>query len=200
MNEESDTSNKGLFVLGILVVLVLGVLAFILFGFEEATPSSNQVEYNYYTFDEVGGLWQTTLVNNDQSYLAVFRFNPTQVEDVYVTGNFSGFKSSPLYLTFDPDASSDDFKYLALGTTELSIHLIRSMGFHVEAACTKNETDACVDRPIVTCDSNQSVIYLVPKTPTQVTLKGSCVTVSGDKFELLKSIDRLLFQWYKIVR
>lgn len=192
--------NTGTIVLAILSAVVLGVLAFILFGFETTTPSGNEIDYNYYTFEEVGGLWQTTLVNNNQSYLAVFRFNPNQTQEVYIAGQFSGFASRPLYITFDPNATTDEFRYLTLAATELSLHLIRGMGFHIEAACTRNETDACIDRPIVTCDSGQSVIYLVPKAPTQITLKVSCVVVSGDKLDLLKSVDRLLFQWYKIVR
>jgi len=35
--------------------------------------------------------------------------------------------------------------------------------------------------------------------PTQVTLDGSCVKLNGHEFDLLKTVDRLLFQWYKII-
>lgn len=195
-----DESSKGVIVLVVLSIVIVGVLGFILFGFSKNPPKTNTVEYNYYTFEEVGGLWQTTLVKGNLSYLAIFRFNPEQVEDVYILGSFKGFKKTPLYLTFDPNATTDEFKYLTLATTELSLHLVRGLGLKIEAACTVNETLACADRPIVTCNSNESVIYLVPKAPTQMTLQGNCVVVSGKKFELLKSVDRLLFQWYKVMK
>lgn len=193
------SASKGPIIVGVIIAVIVGVLGFILFGFD-TNPPENTVDYNYYEFEEVGGLWQTTLVSNGQSYLAVFRFHPNQTEEVYLTGKFTGFKKRPLYITFDPTGTNDEFRYLTLGVTELSLHLIRGMGFQVEAACTKNETDACMDRKIITCDSDESVIYLVPKAPTQITLDGDCVTLSGDKMELLKSVDRLLFQWYKIIR
>lgn len=190
--------HKSIMVVIVFVILVLAVIVIIFLNIEE--PENKKIEYNYFVFEEIAGLWQTSLVQNGKSYFAIFRFNPEQTEDVYITGNFSGFKKSPIYLTFDPNASSEEFKYLALATSELSLHLIRGLNLEVEAACTADETPACEDRPIITCDSNESVIYLVPKMPTQITLKGSCVTLSGDKLDLLKSVDRILFQWYRIVR
>ncbi len=189
---------KGIIAVALAVIAILALGA--IFFFDEKEPESNKVEYNYFVFEEKAGLWETILSLNDQTYSAAFRFNPEQAEDVYITGSFSGFKKSPIYLTFDPNASSEQFKYLALANTELSLHLIRGLNMQVEAACTVDETPACEDRPIVTCNSNESVIYLVPKAPTQITLKGSCVTLSGEDMELLKSVDRVLFQWYKIMR
>src|SRR3989344_9223892 len=99
--------NKAIIILLVLVALIIGLLSFILFGFESSPPSNN-VDYNYYQFEEVGGLWQTTLVNNGQPYFAVFRFHPNQTSDVYVTGKFGGFKQGTLYLTFDPNQTTDD--------------------------------------------------------------------------------------------
>ncbi len=194
--EELNKPTKYFIVIGLVVTVV--VLFFLL----RPSPVDNKniVDYNYFKFEEIGGLWQTDIQLDDQLYEAAFRFNPTQVEDVYMTGNFSGFKQKPIYLTFDPTSDSEQFKYLALAASEMTLHIVRALNFTVEAACTKNETDACVYSPIVTCSDNASVIYLSPSAPTQITLAGDCVTLSGEGMDLLKSVDRLLFQWYKIMR
>jgi len=33
-----------------------------------------------------------------------------------------------------------------------------------------------------------------------VTLKGNCIVVRGEGFELVKAVDRLLYQWYHIMK
>lgn len=196
MSEGLNTPTK-VFVVVALVVIVL-VIGFVFFGFNPELPS-NSVEYNYFTFYEIGGLWQTSIQLDGRMYDAVFRFNPTQVEDVYVAGEFKGFNSSTIYVTFDPLSESQDFAYLALGVSELTLHLARALNYSVVAACTRNETDACVDRPVVTCDGGLPVVELVADAPTQITLDNRCIRLSGEGFELLRSVDRLLFQWYKIM-
>lgn len=186
----------------IIISLTLLVLVFLLivFGLKSAPKAElNTMTYNFFTFEEIGGFWETDIQLDDQLYRAAFRFNPKQVEDVEIRGNFTGFKTEPIYITFDPDVEREEFKYLALATTELSLHLIRALNYSVEAACTKNLTEACRDRPIVNCGDNASVIYIVSKPPTQISLEGSCVKLSGDGFNLVRSVDRLLYQWYKIM-
>jgi hypothetical protein len=203
MTEEVPETKKPTMIFIIVGLLVLaGIILFLLFGLKGKPPErETTVEYNYFKFEEIGGLWQTTIQLQNQVYEGAFRFNPKQVEDVYISGDFSGFKSSPIYITFDPDAEESQFKYLALASSELSLHIIRGLNFTAAGACTKNETEACLERPIVTCDDvDKSVIYLKAEAPTQITLNEHCVTVSGLEMDLLKSVDRLLFQWYKIMR
>lgn len=186
----------------ITALVFIAIFAFILFGLKE-TPEErgDVVEYNYFTFTRSGPNWETQIERDNKVYLASFRYNPKDTEDVYITGNFTGFEYVPLYITFDPDSEQDDFKYLALTSTELSLHLIRGLGYNVSAACTKNETQACTDRPIVRCgDEGKSVIYIVNKAPTQITLKDNCIVLSGEGLELVRAADRLIFQWYKIMR
>jgi hypothetical protein len=201
MTEEVPQLNKEtkiFYVIGI--ILFIAILFFLLFGLRHRQAGTNKVDYSYFTFEEIGGLWQTTVQLDKQAYQATFRYNPTQVQDVTIMGNFSGFRKLPIYITFDPEADKDEYKYLALAASELTLNIVRALNFTVEAACTKNITDACADRPIITCKDDASVIYLIPKAPTQITLDGHCVILSGSGFELLKSIDRILFQWYKIMK
>ncbi len=197
-----DTKKPTMIFIVVGGIILIAILGFVFFGMKGAPPPSTAVvEYNYFKFEEVGGLWQTNIQLDNQVYEGLFRFNPEQVGDVYISGNFSGFKNSPIYITFDPDADKEQFKYLALASSELSLHIVRGLNFTVVGACTKNETDACVERPIVTCDDvDKSVIYLVAEAPTQITLNDHCVRLSGLDMDLLKSVDRLLFQWYKIMK
>lgn len=190
--------TKIFYVIGTVVLIV--VLLFLLFGLKPKQAGPNTVNYSYFTFEEIGGLWQTDIKLDKQTYQATFRYNPNQVKDVVVTGNFSGFRKLPIYITFDPEADKEEYKYLALAASELTLNIARALNFTVEAACTKNVTEACAGRPIITCKDDASVIYLIPKAPTQVTLEGNCVTLSGSDFDLLKSVDRMLFQWYKIMK
>lgn len=198
--EEKSKQKATTYFLVVALIVIIIILGYILFGVKPKPPAPNTVEYSYFTFTEVGGLWQTEVQLAHTVYQAIFRFNPKQVEDVYVTGKL-GNLSRQIYITFDPVQQKEDYKYLALAGSELSLHLVRALEKNVTAACTSNETDACIDRTIVKCgDQGKSVIYLNPYPPTQITLNGTCVTLQGEKMELLKSVDRLLFQWYKIMR
>lgn len=196
---EKKLNKPSIIFIVVCVIVFALILFFLVFGLKKPEFKPNIVEYNYYNFEEVGGLWQTNIQLDKQLFEAIFRFNPKQVENVSIVGNFTGFRTSPIYITFDPDVNSDKFKYLALAASELSLHVVRALNFTVEAACTKNETDACLNRPIVTCADNASVIYLLAESPMQISLNNSCVVLSGDGFDLLKSVDRLLFQWYKVM-
>jgi len=199
--EESKATKYFIVAACIVFVLILGGL--LLWGKlvkPPAEPELNTLDYNYFEFVEIGGLWNTDIDLGGTLYEATFRYNPEQVEDVYITGTLTNYNKAPVYITFDPDADEDAFKYLALATTELSLHMVRALNISIEAACTKNETDACIDRPIVTCDDpDKTVVYLQAEPPTQITLGDGCVTLSGEGLDLLKSVDRMLYQWYKIM-
>ncbi|VVB81076.1 Uncharacterised protein [uncultured archaeon] len=205
MTEEITEEPKGLNKPTIIFLIIFIIVFFAIVGvlsvrWKTESPASNVVEYNYFKFEEVGGLWQTNIQLDNQPYEAIFRFNPKQAENVSIKGNFTGFKTTPIYITFDPDVGRDKFKYLALAASELTLNVVKALNYTVEAACTKNETDICSDRPIVTCADDASVIYLVSDAPTQIKLEGDCITLSGENMELLRSVDRLLFQWYKIIK
>jgi len=200
MSDDHPETNKATKIfISVAAIILIAFLAFLLWP-RDVQPISNTVEYNYFTFYEVGGLWNTKIQLKNQLYEGTFRFNPVQVEDVYIAGNFSNFKPGLIYITFDPNSSSEDFKYLALASAELGLHLVRALNVSIEAACTVNETDACIDRTIVNCGDDKNVIYIKSEAPTQITLGETCVTLSGIEMELLKSVDRVLFQWYKIMR
>lgn len=184
----------------IAVSAIFALILFILFGLKTPPPQAPSIEYNYFNFTQNEGLWETIVELNGQPILATFRYNPEQVADVPLSGTKVALKQ-PIYLTFDPESPQETYKYLALANTELALHLIRAFNTSVESACTKNVTEACADRPIIDCTTkNASVIKLIPTPPAQITLQDNCVILSGQDLDLLKSVDRLLFKWYNIMK
>ena len=202
MTDESKHSTTTIYFLigaGIAIAIFLG---FVLFGFKQPEPVETKIEYNYFTFEPVGGLWETKVKNGDQLLAVTLRFNPYDVENVTIQGELNkSFNLGDVYITFDPLSTEDQFKYLALAASELTLNLVRGLNKTAVAACTKDETEACKGRPTVTCaDTNKSVILIDSNQPTQIQLDDRCVKLSGAEMELLKSVDRLLYQWYGIMR
>ena len=158
--------------------------------------------YNGFSFVYADSLWNTQVMRKGDTILDIpLHFGPKELEEVHVMGNINWELEKPeVYITFDP-AEGYGFKYVALSITELSLNLAKGMEIVPVAACTKNETEACKNRPIVTCDDEDiSVIYLKEtEEEGEVILKGNCVEISGKDWELVKATDRFLLQWYGVM-
>ena len=162
------------------------------------------VEYNFFKFSKIDDLWNTQWQSNKGiAYTVPFRFNPQEALSVPVIGalNDSFNEADVLYITFNPLSNDKDFKYLAMSAADLSFAFLGPLNRKVEMACTVNATDACSIRPIVNCgDENKSVVFLEINSPEKVSLRDRCVHIQGQELNLLKSVDRILYQYYKIIR
>ncbi len=202
-NKSSISETKSLKYLAIGIGALLLVLILIFFVFKYVNPyKPEQVTYNYFTFVKKDTHWLTDWQGKDALYELGFRFNPFEAESVQLTGqlNSSFNDREVIYVTFDPLSNAKQFKYVALGSGELLLVLKRALNKNVEIACTQQDNDACIDRPIINCDPEKSVILLKSAAPTKVVLEDSCITIQGEDFELLKAIDRILYQWLKIMK
>lgn len=203
MNEELPVVNEKkslMYVLaGVIIIIVIFLIIFFIAKYFNPYKYE-QVTYNYFTFVKKGTHWMTEWQGNNNLYELGFRFNPFEAESVPVVGSLSEEFNNrdKIYVTFDPFISEQ--KYTALGGAELLLILKKVLNKKVEMACIKQDNIACVNRPIVNCNSNASVIFLKPEPPTKILLNNSCIILQGEKFELVKSIDRLLYQWLKIIR
>lgn len=162
-------------------------------------PKYETMTYNGFKFVKIGPLWYFQWQEDSQLYNVPLRYNPKEVVDVPVTGVYDErFQQSDIYLTFDPAESG--LSYIALSASELSISLSTVMGINIIAACTSNTTEACWDRPIITCDNtDKAIIYLREAPEAKIVLAGNCVVVQGKDIELLRAVDKLLYLWYKII-
>lgn len=183
----------------LVLITIITILATVILSScdaNEPKKDENILEYNNFIFNYTGTHWVTEWRNGNNLYQIPLRFNPLQTENVTITGE-QWAPTKEIFITFDPE--SEGLQYTALGAGELSGNLITALGITPIAACSKNITEACKERPIITCEQNESlVIYLVQDVPTQITYTETCIKVQGAGMDLLKAIDRLLYSWYKI--
>lgn len=155
--------------------------------------------YNGYAFVKEDGLWNTRWELDGQLYNLQFHYNPLEVKGIPIYGNLSKeFNQRDMYILFDSEFKSPE--HMALASYELNLNLIKAIKGKPEAACTSNESEACVDRPIVDChDSDRPVIYFKEENPPNIELEGICMTISGEGIDMLKSVDKVLYLWFGII-
>lgn len=162
-------------------------------------PKIETVEYNGFTFEHIEGMWYTHWQKDNKVYSIPLRFNPYQVENITILGAINtSFNRRQMYVAFDP--TKGNFSVMALSAGELSLSMVRALGVKPVAACTKNDT-ACEGRPIVSCpEPNATVILLQNEGDPAIWLKGDCIAVFGSGIDIVKSVDRLLYAWYSIMK
>ncbi|HDD70628.1 MAG TPA: hypothetical protein ENF94_00545 [Candidatus Woesearchaeota archaeon] len=207
MNEEEKNKKvlepKHWFYIGVLVLIAVFVITLYLIPkISPAKPKIHEVEYNYFKFRKAGPVWETQVTYDNRLLQPSFRFLPTEVENVTMEGNLAkDFGTDKIYLTFDPLTDQKEFQTLTIGVSEMGMNLVKGFEKKIAAGCTRNETEACKNRTIIQCETaNESVIYFNPQGEPKVLLKGKCIELRGSGFDLLKSVDRVLYAWYKIIK
>ncbi len=197
----SPATKKFLIGLAIAFVLLFFIVFFGIKWFYNEQAAVPSMEYNGFEFKKMSGLWHTTWMNDGQAYTVTLRYNPEEVETVPMMGEIStNFSKHQVYLSFDPTANATEFKYTALANAELSLSLVKAFAKEPIAACIKNETEACADRPIVTCESKDKAVIIVSANgDPAILMKNNCIILKGEGLDILKSTDKLLYTWYKIM-
>ncbi len=200
MTEEKPAeSGKGTAIIVISIIVIIAAFAALL---ALGKDNGGKVNYNGFDFVNAEGIWRTEWQREGQPYELDFRFNPKDVEDIPVIGKTDfRFQFETVYLTLDPvEERTQETAYLNLAAVELSRKLVEPFERNVTAACTRNETDACASRPIITCENtNSSVIYLKMADEAKIILKGNCAVIQGQGEEIVRAADKALFQWLKIM-
>lgn len=199
-----DNSTKYFLAAVAAVVVIVGGLLLL----SRESSDNPAMTYNGFVFENYGGLWHTEWERTEaegnrtvrQRYTIRLNFNPKQVEDVPVTGQISErFTTSQLvFITHDP--AEQGLGHVALATTEVSLALVNVFDRELVAACTRNETMACSNRPIVGCDNtNVGVIYFTGEGPAEVQLDDNCVILHGEGEEIVRAAEKAIYQWYGII-
>ncbi len=154
-----------------------------------------------YVFVKIEGLWYTRIESEGLKVGIPLHFNPGDLENIPVAGsyNHSLFNSTPyFYITFDPLGSQ--LNYVALATGEFDRNMLSAFGKQPIASCIVNETDACKDRPIITCtNTNEPVVYMEQSNKTAVIMDNNCIRIKGEGPDIVKATDRLLMMFYSIM-
>ena len=92
-------------------------------------------------------------------------------------------------------------KYYTLALSELSFNIVKGLNRSISGTCTK-ENNICDNRTIVSCNNSQGlpVIELALANETGIELLGNCLKISGQEYDLVKAVDRLLYQWYGVMK
>ena len=160
--------------------------------------------YEGYSFVFANGLWYTQVqtISGVSLFNIPLHYSPKDLEDVLVEGgiNISVFNSNKeIYITFDPLGSN--LNYVALAVGEFDQNIIQAFNKVPIAACDKNETSACSDRPIITCENtDKPVLYLQQEPDAKVIFKNNCMIVQGIGPDIVRSTNRLLLKLYGIMQ
>lgn len=168
---------------------------------ERKLPPEQGYLYNGFSFVSIEDSWFTRFKHRGtgQEYSIQLRYGPRELQHVAIQGNASTLlKYNATYITFDP--TGENLSYVALAAADLSLNLHNVLHITPVAACTKNETEGCKNRPIVTCEGQYPAIMVhsINLTPG-VYARGSCIVVRGEGLGLLEAVDRLLLEWYGIM-
>jgi hypothetical protein len=156
--------------------------------------------YNGFSFVKVRGTWYTRFKREEggQIYNVETRYGPREVEEIPLVGDYNYLLTfNDTFITFNPNGK--DFPHIALAAADMSLNLVRVFNITPHAACTEPHEKACKHREIMTCKQGVSVIYIKEDPKPAVSVEGTCITIQGTEFDLVKSANRLLFAWYGIM-
>ncbi|RMF06427.1 hypothetical protein D6764_02310 [Candidatus Woesearchaeota archaeon] len=178
--------------------------------------NEHQFVYNGFAFVYYDGLWYTQVASKKSIYTIPFHYSPKEVENVSFSGYSEEFMTyminHPLsdgkvgtFITFDPTDKNQ--KYLALANGEFSFSFVKTTGATVAPACTKNETYACSNLPILTCNESKMPVIFFDNTDSEmgedenakVSITKTCVTISGSGPEIVRAADRFLYDLFGIM-
>lgn len=157
--------------------------------------------YNGFSVVKADGLWWTEVEIENRLIKIPLHFGPREVEQIPLAGNLDSYQfnqGDKIYIAIDPEVNYN--KYYTLALSELNNNILQGVNRNIEAACT-TDNPICDDRTIINCASAQgkSVVELAVSEKPGVELSGTCIKISGDGYDLVKSVDRLLFKWYDVM-
>lgn len=201
--DKTDAKKEALIVFGVVLVICVFFFSIGMYIKNKANPVQESEYSNGFEFKKVGNSWYTTMYSPgyEMQVNANFRYSPSEVNDIPVDGNLRDFfklNNGTAYFTFDP---TSNLTYLTVVAADLAKYLKVLNGVTLEAACTKDESNACAERPIITCETEKitPVILIKYSEVSGVSMKNNCLTIYGSGEGLLKAYNKVMFLWYGIL-
>jgi len=166
-------------------------------------PEQGYVYKGVYSFVTLDNLWYTQLTSpkGTKLYSLALRYSPKDVKDVVIEGalNAQLFNNqSEFFVAFNP--TGNDFSSVGLAVADFNTHMSKVFEKKPIAACDRNETEPCKNRPIVTCeDEDKLVLYIKESDRFRTYYNNNCIVVEGKGFDLVKGVDRVLYNLYNIM-
>jgi len=188
----------------IAIILIIFGAVFSVKYFYKAKPKYETVNYNGFVFTKLGdNMWSSRVEVNGNLYEALFKYNPKEVENItvnYLLNNFTEItkQQNKVYISFDPE--SPNLAYIGLASADMSNVLSKVYNIQAIAACSRNITASCAERPIQNCSTTSRVVISIKDDPVQnITYSENCLTIQGNKDDLLKASTRVIMEWYGII-
>jgi len=219
LKEDDDNSKDSKSIL-IMIVIILGVLAFSFGGFKtyDYFTSADVVNvdelhkknlqgdlkegyvYNGYSFVYVDGLWWTEIKQGNTLLKVPLHFGPKEVNTTKISGKLSPKFNygDEVYIAIDPEVTN---KYYSLAISELSFNVVKGMNRKPVGVCSKTNS-ACDNRSIISCNNTKGkpVIELKLGNENKIELKDTCILVTGQDMDIVKAVNRLIWQWYGVIK
>ncbi len=218
-SEEPKSSDKPLiFGIAVIMILLIAIIAYSIFHKEQPKtledlhvlnlqgklkPEQGYVYKGVYSFVKFDDVWHTQLKSpkGTRVYSMALRYSPKDVEDIVIEGTLNKQffdNQAEVYVAFDP--TGNDFPRVALAVADFDAHITKVFEKVPIAACDRNETEACRERPIVTCsDADKLVLYAREADRFRVYYNDNCIVVEGNGFDLVRGVDRVLYNLYGIM-
>ena len=218
--EPKKSSEKILIIsIGVIFLLLAAILAFSFFTKQQPKtleelhvlnlqgklkPSQGYVYKGIYSFIDFDNLWYTQLNSpkGTKIYNLALRYSPNELKDIVIEGNLNSEifnNQSEFYVTFNP--SGKDFSYVGLAVADFNTHMSKVFEKKPIAACDRNETEPCKTRPVVTCeDKDKLVLYIKEADKFRAYYNNNCIVVEGNGIDLVKGVDRILYNLYNIMK
>src|SRR3989338_666378 len=154
--------------------------------------------YNGFSFVKVDGLWWTELNKFGTRLKIPLHFGPQEVESIPLQGNLDPAfnEGGKVFIAIDPKVRD---KYYSLALSELSFNVVKGMDRLPVGSCTENDW-ACDNRTIISCQNNtqnQPVVELaLSEGSAKIEAIGTCLKVTGNGYDIVKAVYRLLYKWY----
>lgn len=166
-------------------------------------PSQGYVYKGVYSFVTLDNLWYTQLKSpqGTKIYNMALRYSPKDLKGIVIEGqlNTEFFNNqNEFFVTFNP--TGKDFSYVSLAVADFDTHMSKVFEKNPIPACDRNETISCKTRPIVTCsDKDKLVLYIKEADKFRVYYNSNCIVVEGNGLDLVKGVDRVLYNLYNIM-
>ncbi|MBI2657153.1 hypothetical protein HYX08_00490 [Candidatus Woesearchaeota archaeon] len=218
--EQPKKSSEKALIMAIVIVVLLfaAVFAFSIFYKQEPKtledlhvlnlqgklkPEQGYVYKGAYSFVTLDNLWYTQLTSPKGSkiYSLALRYSPKDLKDIAIAGKLDSelFDSQQeFFVTFNP--TGKEFSYIGLAVADFNTHMSKVFEKIPIAACDRNETAPCQNRPIVTCDdAGKLVLYVKESERFRTYYDGNCIVVEGKGLDLVRGVDRVLYNLYGIM-
>jgi hypothetical protein len=200
MDEEQKRRPWATLIATGILVLVGAAILYVSLESPAIEPGDDTVMYGPWRFERDGAVWKTLYQRGEQVFDIRFRYLPSEVENITISGEAR--LTPPFVLSFDPDMSNETRTQVGLVIFDSTLKLRGVFGETPTATCTSNETDReCLDLPAVTCDTpDVSVFVFSEEVEPSITLDGRCIRVAGTGADLYRAETLMWYRLLGIVR